>query len=377
MVSQTDHDKIKITLKVLLDEEIPQDSIFDLELKYTWSVYSQYSCTKMDMYGDSVYAGTSNVVNIGDGIIKVTDANNYYAPCNELVFYITVDYPHWTESVDDQYYLDTDGNYQIHGRWQFNEYVTNILNYTLLFDVPFTGFYDETLTEVGYKRFTTVTNMTRHLAYVLNDYIGSSHTIAVYDYGSNTWLDDRYRIIDFGSDDINVSSTFISWFTPSATPIDSQMVYTTNFDILQVEYDYNTGQSFLERIFSWLKSIPQALKNAVVSLFVPDQDQILEIKDRFILLLDTRFGAIYDSTNIVENFTKVFTFEEDDTMDQIYFRPLSVNLAGADFTFGGWNVDVVPEGFEGIIDTLKLLVNITCTFMFVNAMRKKLEALLR
>lgn len=64
-------------------------------------------------------------------------------------------------------------------------------------------------------------------------------------------------------------------------------------------------------------------------------------------------------------------------IETVYFPLLSVPLAGAQFTFGGWDVDIIPNGFEDIVEVIKIVVDIGVTFMFINAMRKRLDEVLR
>lgn len=125
------------------------------------------------------------------------------------------------------------------------------------------------------------------------------------------------------------------------------------------------------------------LKNGLQALFVPTEDDLLDIKDKFTQLLDDRFGAVYDSAQIIDDFSHSFISQSQSAMVDgegadgfVTFPAVTVNLAGADFTFGDFEVDLVPDKFEGIVDMLKMITNITCTLFFVNMLKRKLEGLL-
>ena len=87
-----------------------------------------------------------------------------------------------------------------------------------------------------------------------------------------------------------------------------------------------------------------------------------------------RFGAVYESTTIIDDFATAFS-NASNTEEQefVTFPTITVNLVDTPFSFGGWEVDVVPDGFEFLVNTLKMITSIACTFLFVNAMRKRLE----
>ena len=125
------------------------------------------------------------------------------------------------------------------------------------------------------------------------------------------------------------------------------------------------------------------LKGGLQTLFVPSEDDIVDIKDKFTQLLDDRFGAVYDSAQIIDDFSNSFISQSQSAMADgegadgfVTFPAVTVNLAGADFTFGGYEVDLVPNKFDGIVDMLKMITNITCTLFFVNMLKRKLEGVL-
>jgi hypothetical protein len=60
------------------------------------------------------------------------------------------------------------------------------------------------------------------------------------------------------------------------------------------------------------------------------------------------------------------------TMPQV-----TVSLAGTPFTFGGYQVDIIPDGFETLQQMCRLAVSMVCTVVFINMLKEKLEWILR
>ena len=183
------------------------------------------------------------------------------------------------------------------------------------------------------------------------------------------------------------------------TPEPEPIVYMFEFSVNSAKIEEQDEQGLINGIIQWIKKIytgitsipqkitetaqniiqtiselPQKLAEAIKNLFIPSEADITAIKTDFEDLLSDRFGAVYESSDILVDFATAFT--DQGTQETITFPSTTVNLAGADFTFGGWEVDVVPDFLSGLIDVLKLIVNISCTFLFVNGMRKRLEGIL-
>ena len=151
---------------------------------------------------------------------------------------------------------------------------------------------------------------------------------------------------------------------------------TGKLDEIQEEEKKQTGwlASIWEAISGLPKKIVDGIKDALIGLFVPSEADMTAMKDKWEQLLSDRFGAVYESADIISDWAGAFTYTS--TKTTVTFPTVSLNLAGTTFVFGGWEVDVVPDQFEGIIDTLKLIVNIACTYLFVNGMKKRLEGVL-
>lgn len=165
----------------------------------------------------------------------------------------------------------------------------------------------------------------------------------------------------------------------------SRYKYEFDFSITSINVAIKDESGLLNGVIAWLKKISNdisGLANKIVTsisskleeLFVPNDARILAIKEQFEQELRGRFGVLFDAVDIVDMVANTFVYEG--TSDTIILPAVTVNLAGTPFTFGGYEVDVIPDGFEDLVDALRLVVNITCTWWFVLAMKKRLEEVL-
>lgn len=129
--------------------------------------------------------------------------------------------------------------------------------------------------------------------------------------------------------------------------------------------------NWLSNILDGITSIPEMILDGIKGLFVPDAEGLANQQEKWTQLLEDRFGAVYESVAIIDNFASAFT--DQSTQTTIEFPSVTIPLAGADFVFGGWQVDVVPDGFEFLIEVLKKIIDIVCTFLFVQGMKRRLD----
>lgn len=114
--------------------------------------------------------------------------------------------------------------------------------------------------------------------------------------------------------------------------------------------------------------ISEGLKN----LFIPTDEGLTNIQARFDDLLQTKFGALYEVALLTMGvWEEIQLSDETNTID----LPETVIELPEDnsFTFGGFPVTIVPEGFEFMVDILKAVVGIVCSVMFINSLRKRYD----
>lgn len=134
----------------------------------------------------------------------------------------------------------------------------------------------------------------------------------------------------------------------------------------------------LTNVFNSIVELPQKLWNLISdglkSLFVPSEESMTAYKDKWDELLASRFGAVYQVVNIMtDSWDGIMQADETDTIE---FPQASINLSGTPFTFGGYNVKIVPDGFGVLVTAIKSIVAIVCTVAFVNGMRKRYDEIM-
>lgn len=137
----------------------------------------------------------------------------------------------------------------------------------------------------------------------------------------------------------------------------------------------NIGNT-LSDVWNSITALPEQIwgfiESGLQSLFVPDEETMSGFKDRFDQLLQDKFGAIYEVCSLITSFFD--GIESADTTDTINIPETTINLPDdATFTFGGYDVKIVPDGFTVVVDALKLIIGISCTVAFVNGLRKRYD----
>lgn len=232
-------------------------------------------------------------------------------------------------------------------------------------------FYDENLNQVGLSS-GKISNIIDSDNYSVSFTVPEGARFFTLNLKSNDINVSRCNKVEFSIDNIQMTVAMSAVEAESKTmkAIQEQLKQQLDEEIKQ------TG--FLERIWNGITELPgkivTGIKEAIQDLFVPDAEAIASQKDKWEGLLADRFGAVYEAGTIAEDFAAAFVPGE--TQDMITFPATTFDLGEADFTFGGWEVDVIPDGFEGIIDTLKLIINIVCTLAFVNGLKNRFENVL-
>ena len=113
------------------------------------------------------------------------------------------------------------------------------------------------------------------------------------------------------------------------------------------------------------------ISDGLKALFVPSEEDMTAIKDDWDTLLSDRFGGLYQTVQLIDDFAD--TFNNPDAQSTITLPVTTVNLAGTDFSFGGYDVQIVPTGFEFLITAIKTIISIVATCLFVNGLRNRFE----
>lgn len=133
--------------------------------------------------------------------------------------------------------------------------------------------------------------------------------------------------------------------------------------------------NLIDSIIQLPSKIWTLFENGLKALFVPDDEFIHDYKDNWETVLEERFGAIYQACDIVVEFVSGINFAA--IQPSIEIPTVTLDLPdNTTFEFGGYNVLVVPQGFEFLADAVKLAVDIVCSFLVVNSLKRRFEGLL-
>jgi len=135
----------------------------------------------------------------------------------------------------------------------------------------------------------------------------------------------------------------------------------------------NSIKGFFDNIVNAVVNLGNTILDGIKSLFIPSEEDITNMKDKWDTLLSDRFGALYQVASVIADYASSFTEQSKNT---ITFPSISIPLAGSTFEFGGWEVKVVPEGFDIIFDTLKMITSILATFLFINGLKNRFDKIM-
>lgn len=197
-----------------------------------------------------------------------------------------------------------------------------------------------------------------------------------------------YELVD-GSGKALAGEVYPSFTPPTGVPGEYQyycVVTNTFFDttasatssVATVVVEEDQTDSLLGSIIGGISdlidgilNLPTLIIDGIKGLFIPDTQAMAAYQNKWLGLLSSRFGAIYEAVVLIDEFGQAIS--EQTKQGIITFPEVTVDLAGTPWTFGGWDVKVVPDGFDAVIVTLKSAVNIVCTFAFVNGLRHRFE----
>lgn len=127
--------------------------------------------------------------------------------------------------------------------------------------------------------------------------------------------------------------------------------------------------TYLTNIWNTIKNLPsdiwQFIEDGLKKLFVPDEAYLTEYSNKWDTLLADRFGLVYESFSMAHD---VVTSIEESDAQNILMPSVTIHFGDTPFTFGGYEVDPVPDKFEFLADACKLVTSIVCTYLFINGL---------
>lgn len=143
-----------------------------------------------------------------------------------------------------------------------------------------------------------------------------------------------------------------------------------------VSDSFDVINSGFANIGTWFAELPSkiwsVMENGIKGLFVPDQQYMETYSDKWEQFLLDRLGAVYQVCDITLNsWDAIIHADETNT---ITFPLVTIPLPdNASFSFGGYEVKIVPDGFSALATAVKTAVGILCTYLFVNGLMKRYE----
>lgn len=154
--------------------------------------------------------------------------------------------------------------------------------------------------------------------------------------------------------------------TPTPDPSDPNSIIIQN----QITNIGNDLAALPEKVG---EKITDKIGDSIKGLFVPSETDIVAVKEKWTTLFSERFGAVYESTTVLDGVFDAFVF--DAVQPTFTFPTIELEFSGVPFVLGGWEVRLIPEGFDFIVPIIKSITDIALTLVFLNAMRKKYERL--
>lgn len=417
--TQSSYDQIHIAINITYPSPIKKNLLHNLEFTFDSSAFSSISCSYLALFDDEgLLIDTFDADIIGNVLsLKGVEVKK---PVSRCLIYLDISYPRWKQ-VPVEYDMSIDGYtypFQAGMTWQeFIDSSYNVLglfvdegkvyrdNYKLTYNSVTVSSTDLIVSNGSYF-LEELGSVSTIITFYVNYYpLGQSSTSPAFSQTYNAesgmtwtdWVDSEYNTDGFYYKYYNGNYYVYTMFNRQVTNnrgssvlASSEIVHETyyrstfsnsdlaNYLLYNYYYDFSVTsfsiieadeQGFWDNIIDNLNSIPEKISNKIQGLFVPDQNKIIEIGDKFEALLKNRFGAAYEAYEVVDNFASAFVFTE--AKESIFIPSVTVNLAGTDFTFGGWTVYLFPDAFDGVVDSLKLVGNIVCTVAFLNGVRKR------
>lgn len=357
---------------------LPKNSTFDLSLNYDISTVSSVSARAVFYGPNSVIAGDAPTVDIdtSTNIIQINEAQNNKSQLSVIEIWLTLGGMEWSEIPpqpgtftvsgmgDNVYYYDAN---MIWSEWISSDYNTQGAR-----------IYDNKIL------WGTTSQSNQFLIYSFDSFVLPSDSVQSINYqiqsrikniepsGVSYSFDFSIKSINISTlDDNEIQGGILAWI---------KSIFNSIMNLPQNIAD--KIKSFFDMLGDKITDLGNVLLDGIKGLFIPSEESITDLKEDFEEVLADRFGAVYESAEVIDNFASAF-FNQGQVVSAaehsgiIHFPEVTVDLVDTPFTFGGWDVDIIPDQFDSIISLLKIAIDIVCTFAFVNALRKKLEVVLK
>lgn len=135
-----------------------------------------------------------------------------------------------------------------------------------------------------------------------------------------------------------------------------------------------TWRTWAGNMLTSIQNLPERIAEELGKLYKPDEGKLDAVQQQSQELAEDRLGAVYQAGQVVDGL--IGAFQHQTATEFLTVPVLTVPLGEVNWTIGGWTVQVVPDAFKPIVETLKIVIDIVCTLAFVKSMRNRLERLL-
>lgn len=419
IVSSVAFEYIVVQVDVVLSSPIARKTIFDFDLELDTSNYGDITVLKCQPLNSSNVALDNLDATIVNNKISLTDLQ-YKDDVSSFRFQFKIYNPTWTLESDEGSITIDDIVFKYQKSTTWTEWCNSDYNTIGLYIDNGKLYVDDTILEYNGNSVNATDYILNGASYTLEP-LGSVSTTSIFyiyicsgtdigttkKYQADTgmtwaqWCASSYNVDGFSTYSVSnsikdSSGRFI--YSQKISGLDiadpGSLVLTTDvinhehvyyaqgssstyglvkhifdFSVISAEVIEKDEKGLLASLVQGIKELPDKILLKIQSLFVPDAEDILEIKEKFESMLSDRFGLAYDAVEIVDNYASAFVYTE--SKSSISVPSVTVDLAGVPYTVGGWEVKLIPDGFESVVEVLKLIINVVCTGLFVNAVRKR------
>lgn len=284
--------------------------------------------------------------------------------------YITLLATHPNDNTIMKYFYHNKSNTTVSALITFTDGTTTILRDNVTYTLKNNGIYDMSVVFTPDKPVRSV-RFNLSTTFTPEDFIGYSVSVSSGD--SLTGYKTHFTINLGEYTDTNNFIT-VEQETKDTTLLGGILDWTKSIgDTIGKLFDSVTNgfNNIINGIIELPNKLWSAIENGLKSLFVPDEDYIVDYKSRWEQLLEEKLGAVYQVINLTfESWDRIIA---SDTTNTITIPNVSIPLGDSSFSFGGQDVPIVPDGFDWLATTIKTFTGGLCTLLFVNGLRKRYD----
>lgn len=149
--------------------------------------------------------------------------------------------------------------------------------------------------------------------------------------------------------------------------------------IAELKAGFSNLVSSLSDLLNSIVELPSKIwsfiENGLKSLFVPNEEYMISYKSKWETLLSEKLGAVWQVVDVT--FGAWEEIDVSDITNTVKFPLVTIPLPDDnEFSFGGYDVQVVPTGFDFLATAVKTISAIVCTFAFINGIRKRYDEIM-